>query len=151
MWSGDFQTAVYAACSIRNEEWAEKISGRLEYARDLHASDAVYHNACNVNFRNGKQIPSKLISDDTGFAKRQKVGPPADTIKTEAFLKVANFLEEHDDEQLYISDLVEKMGKYLCGTGESPYSNVYMKARLEEYFRRKMRVVQYTRCESHHL
>ena len=70
--SSDFQESVYAACHERKDEWAEKVLGRLEYARDLHASDAVYHNACNVNFRNGKQIPSKLMNDDTEFAKRQK-------------------------------------------------------------------------------
>ena len=51
-----------------------------------------------------------------------------------AFLKVAQFLEQNDEEQITISDLVNKMEDYLEGSGEQAYSAVYMKAKLQEHF-----------------
>ena len=51
---------------------------------------------------------------------------------------MAKFLQDNVDGQLSITDLVDKMGEYLCGTGESPYSNIYMKAKLKEHFRGKI-------------
>ena len=41
-----------------------------------------------------------------------------------AFLKVAAYLEENDDEQITISDLVQKMSEY-CD--DDAYSSVWMK------------------------
>ena len=42
--TADLQTAITGICRQRNDEWASTVLGRLEYARDLHAADAVYHN-----------------------------------------------------------------------------------------------------------
>ena len=38
----DFQDKIQEACKVRNDEWAETVQGRLEFAQDLHAADAVY-------------------------------------------------------------------------------------------------------------
>ena len=123
-------------CKERNDEWSEIVLGRVEYAQDLHAADAVYHQACSVNFRTGKQVPLQHCSDDGSDkdTKRPRQGRPVDTGKATAFLKVVKFLEENDEEQVTITDLVNKMQEYLQGSEEQAYSAVYMKAKLKEHF-----------------
>ena len=60
----DFQDSITQICKERNDEWSEIVLGRPEYAQDLHAADAVYHQACSVNFRTGKQVPQQYCSDE---------------------------------------------------------------------------------------
>ena len=95
----DFQDKIQEACKVSNDEWAETVQGRLEFAQDLHA---VYHQACSVNFRTGKQSAKKHGKDTD--SKRAK-GRPMDTVKSKAFLKVTEFLVENDEEQITIPDL----------------------------------------------
>ena len=134
----DFQDKIQEACRVRNDEWVETVRGRLEFAQDLHAADAVYHQACSVNFRTGKQFPKKHGNDtDSKHAK----GRPMDTVKSKAFLQVTEFLVENDEEQLTIPDLVGKMQECLEGTGGLPYSAVYMKEKLKEHFGEKIVII----------
>ena len=77
---------IQEACKVGNDEWAETVRGRLEFAQDLHAADAVCHQTCSVNFRTGKQIPKKhagmiLIQSVAGKVR------PTDTVKSKAFFK----------------------------------------------------------------
>lgn len=70
----DFKDSTSISISIcfkRKDRWAEKVKGRLQYAQDLHAADAVYHNQCSIHFLTIKQLPKEL-SDDS---KRQKCRP----------------------------------------------------------------------------
>ena len=60
----DFQGKIQEACKVRNDEWVETVRGRLEFAHDLRAADAVYHQACSVNFRTEKQI-LRMHGNDT--------------------------------------------------------------------------------------
>lgn len=53
----DFQRNIEDICRQRNDTWSVNVLGRLEYARDLHAADAVYHQSCSVNFRTFKTVP----------------------------------------------------------------------------------------------
>ena len=123
----DFQDSIAQICKERNDEWSEMVLGRQEYAQDLHAADAVYHQACSVNFHTGKQVPLQHCSDDGSDkdTKRPWQGRPDDTGKATAFLKVVKFLEENDEEQITITDLVNKMQEYLQGSEEQAYSAVY--------------------------
>lgn len=109
------------------------MAGRIAFAHDLPAADAIYHQACNVNFRTEKQIPMKYSSENTQ-RKQLKHGRPEDSLKHEALLKAAQFLEENDDEQLTLGDLGDNMQEYLHGTGVEPYSNKQTKAKLLEVF-----------------
>lgn len=60
----DFEHSIRETCRERNDDWAETVLGRLEYATaDLHATDTVYHNQCSINFRTGKQIPQQYQSN----------------------------------------------------------------------------------------
>jgi len=119
---------------------SEIVLGRLEYAEDLHVADAVYHLACSVNFRTGKQVPRQHCSDDSSDknTKRPRQGRRVDIGKATAFLKVVKFLEENDEEQITIADLVNKMQEYLEGPEEQAYSAVYMKEKLKEHFEDKI-------------
>ena len=45
----EFQKTVEQIHNERNDEWAIEIKVRIEFARHLHAADAVYHKACSKN------------------------------------------------------------------------------------------------------
>jgi len=51
-----------------------------------------------VNFRTGKQVPKQHSSDDAVTAKKSRQGRREETERHEAFLKVANYLEQNADE-----------------------------------------------------
>lgn len=95
----------------------------MDYAQDLPAVEAVYHQVCNVNFRTGKQIPLQLQEPSPKTPKISK-GRPENTTQSDAFMKAIEYLEKNDDEQITISDLVNKMGEFCV---DEPYSSRYMK------------------------
>lgn len=139
----DFQDSVAQICKERNDEWSEIVLDRLEYAQELHATDAVYHQSCSVNFHTGKQVPRQHCSDnstDKG-SKCPRQGRPVNFAKAAAFPRFAQFLEENDKEQITITDLINKMQDYLEGSKEQAYSAVYMKAKLQEHFGDKIVVI----------
>ncbi|KAK7111652.1 hypothetical protein V1264_011253 [Littorina saxatilis] len=130
------QTEILKKCDERNDEWADIVKGKLEFARDLHAADAVYHITCNCNFRAfGLSIP-KRYNDKPGAyaltnAPSRSVGRPPDTEKLEVFEKTAEYLINHDDEQITIGELVQKMQEFSGGVG---YTTKWMKEKLLERF-----------------
>ena len=124
-----FVQTILVHCKTRGDEWAVAVQGRNEhFGGDLHAADCVYHQSCNVNFRTMRDIPRPFTSVES--AKRRKSGRPKDHDQDEAFEKVCVFLEENDEEQLTISDLVAKMGEYLCDSKSTAYGNQYLKEKL---------------------
>ena len=71
------------------------VAGSLFYAQDLFAADAVYHQACGVNFRTNKHIPRQYSTSGQFGSKKIKLsrlGTPEDSLQAEAFSKVADFL-----------------------------------------------------------
>ena len=60
----------------------------------------------------GKQMPMAQLAS-TGDSKRPKLGRPQVDERTEAFLEVARYLEENDDEQITIDDLIDLMEQKL--------------------------------------
>ncbi|KAH3738417.1 hypothetical protein DPMN_045050 [Dreissena polymorpha] len=59
-------------CESRKDEWGYQVLARLEFAQDLHAADAMYHQTCNVNFRTARQLPSdKKTRSYSKISKRQ--------------------------------------------------------------------------------
>jgi hypothetical protein len=52
----EFQKNIEDICRQRNDSWSVDVLGRLEYARDVHAADAVYHQSYSVNFRTFKTM-----------------------------------------------------------------------------------------------
>jgi hypothetical protein len=61
--------------------------------QDLHATDAVYHQKCSVNFRTGKSLPSP-----TPNIKKTTGRPPKHDIQI-AFQKTMDYLIEHEEDE----------------------------------------------------
>ena len=79
-----------------------------------------------------EQIPACAVHENS--SKRAKLGRPQDRERTQAFLEVASFLEENDDEQITIQDLIGRMGDNLAGSEYDAYSYKYMQQKLQEHF-----------------
>ena len=114
---------LLTVCQERNDSWAHGILARISSAHDLHAADAIYHKACDINFYTMRQIPTGFRKEKL-WAKKVKLGHPEELDRIEAFLEVAKFLEENDDEQITISNLISKMEVILDGSEYSAYSRV---------------------------
>lgn len=120
-------------CQERNDAWAHSVMARILSVHDLHAADAVYHKSCDINFRTMKKIPTAHSSDKLG-SKKLKLGRPKESERARAFLEVAKYLEENDDEQITVNTLVSKMETILSGSGYDAYSRVHMQSKLKEHF-----------------
>lgn len=128
----EFQREIEKVCDTRADSWSEIVKGRINSVNDLFAADTLYHQVCSVNFRTNKSIPQQFTADEDHLPAKR--GRPRDTEQTEAFLKVAAYIEENDDEQTTINNLIEKMSDYLVGTDNIPYHFTYMKEQLKEHF-----------------
>ena len=70
------------------------------------------------------------------------MGRPPDEEKHDAFVKVATFLEENDDEQITVSDLIEKMEEYLRGTNCGAYRRQRVhETKLRQHFGDKIIII----------
>ena len=84
-----------------------------------------------------KQIPAIHEHEDSSL-KKIKVGRPPEKQSTDAFLEVATFLKENDDEQITIQDLIQRMEENLANTEQSAYSYPHMQQRFKEHFGNKI-------------
>jgi hypothetical protein len=80
----DFQTAIKAACTERNDQWGREVLTRIEFGRDLPTVDAVYHQECSTNFRTGRQIPKQMQEPEVKIQKSAK-GSPQNLTQTSFF------------------------------------------------------------------
>ena len=58
--------------------------------------------------------------------KRPKLGRPQDDKRAEAFLEVASYLEDNDDEKITINDLIDLMNQKLANTDYDAYGYTYI-------------------------
>ncbi len=121
VWTIELKDTVLTMCQERNDSWAHSVLARISSAHDLHAADAIYHKACDINFRTMRQIPTGFRKEKL-CTKKVKLGRPEELDRAEAFLEVAKFLEENDDEQITINDLISKMEVILDGSEYSAFS-----------------------------
>ncbi len=73
-------------------------------------------------------------SASTEDFKRPKPSRPQVDERAVAFLQVARYLEENDDEQITIDHLIDLMEQKLTNTAHKAYGYTYMKKRLQEHF-----------------
>ena len=125
----EFQEKIEQVCRERNDNWAEQVKTRLKCVHDLPAADATYHQSCSVNFRTGRDIP-QIFQPDVKKSKKH-CGRPVNSVQMSAFLEVAQYLRDNDDEQITIVDLVERM-KGICE--ELAYTVTHMRTKLQEHF-----------------
>ena len=77
----------------------------------------------------GRQIPVQYID-----GKKQKGGRPENATQQNAFLKTCSFFENNDEEQLFLSDLIDKMEEFSQDMDFSAYDRCHMKRKLEEFY-----------------
>ena len=104
-----FQATITQSRNERSDSWSEAVRGRIESVNDLPAAGAVYRYLCGTNCRTGKQTPKQFLPDDALPRKKQKSGRPTDATKQDAYDKVVEYLEGHEDEQTTVRDLTAKM------------------------------------------
>ena len=132
-----YQKKILECCDKFPSEWSDAIKGRILFVHDLPAAAAVYHKICDVNFRTGRHIPGIFNNDEQNDVKCNELsytGRPKDQIKSDAFNGVTKFLEEHEDEQITISDVIGKMQEFLSDPSIEPYSSPHMKRELKNHF-----------------
>ena len=112
--------------------WNSEVQGRLSFAIDLPASDALYHRSCCTAFLNGCSKPEKFVEENQP-SKKQKRGPSQDSTRLNAFQDVAASLINDHDGVAKVSELREEMNK-LLPTGYTAYGDTYMKRQLVNYF-----------------
>ena len=134
----DFQATIREVCEGRKDEWGYQVLARLEFAQDLHAADAIYHQTCNVNFRTARQLPSSKQTVPEATVKSPR-GRPENLEQNAAFVSVMQFFEENDNEQTSVHDLVLKMEELIPGCA---YSAVYMKKRLKEHYKDRVVITE---------
>ena len=128
-----FPEAVLAHCEERSDDWAFTVKGRIIYfGNDLRAPDCVYHKQCSINFRTGRDIPEQFRTGPV--TKRKRPGRPKNGDQEQAFLKMCEYLQRNDEEQMTVSDLVSIMSDHLSEEESVPYGNQYMKEKLKGHF-----------------
>jgi hypothetical protein len=90
-----FGEKILNQCMLRNDDWAFKVRGRVEYfSADLHAAEWVYHHSCDVNFRTLRDIPMRFrIGPESN--KKKRVSWPTNNDQKQAFQRVCAFYDYH--------------------------------------------------------
>lgn len=101
--------------------------------------DAVYHQNCSVSFRTNRGRPTQ--HSPTSEAKRTP-GRPEEPERIRAFQATVAYFEENDEEQLTVTDLVEKMQSYLEGSDSQAYCVRRMKDKLNEHFKDQLFITE---------
>ena len=113
----DFQNKIKFHCKDRCDKWADEVYSRIQFAIDLPAKDALYHNQCSINFRNNRGIPMKFRNPSDKNNEQKQAGRPVDQERAAAFQIVMDEFDQ-SDETLTVHELIERM-RALC---EEPYS-----------------------------
>ena len=129
----EMKDTILAICSERRDAWSDTVQARIMHIHDLPAADAMYHQTCSVNFRTGKQIPKVFVTEEPAH-KKKRLGRPQDEEKMDAFLRVAKFLQDNDDEQITVNDLIDLMNDFMADSESTAYGHTHMKSRLKEHF-----------------
>ena len=127
----EFDISILKVCEQRIDELSVSVKGRITFANDLHAADAVYHATCDSSFRTGKNLPRKYSHNNTSTSSSTS-GRPVNVDRENAFERVISYLRENDEEQITIKDLVVLMENYLKDSDHEAYTTRWIKHRLLE-------------------
>lgn len=132
-----YQDTLLKECDTRDDDWSQTVRTRIISVLDLPAADAVYHQTCSVNFRTGKCVPQSFSGEPPSKKgrprKKSSAGRQADDDQHQAFIRVAEWFRENEDEQTTITDLVDKMAEFLSSNKDA-YSEKYMRTKLVDFF-----------------
>ena len=124
----EFSQSVRKICNERNDEWAGKVRGRMEYIN-------VYHNICSVNFRTNKNMPQIFFDEIDATPKMsRKRGRPIDEQQADAYEQLVTYISLNKDQQYTINSLLEKLTE-LQPNDSDPYSATFKKKKLLNTFK----------------
>lgn len=91
----------------------------------------------SVNFRAGKCVPQSFSSEPpskkAGPRKKKTVQVNTEDDQHQAFIRVAEWFRENEDEQTTIPDLVDKMAE-LMSSNKDAYSEKYTRTKFVDLF-----------------
>ena len=103
----EFDKKVIEVCDKRNDALAISVKGGIRFTTDLHAADAVYHTACDLNFRTGKNLPKSYSENDNLASPGLRRLVVSD--RENVFQQMIVYLRANDEEQITVNDLKEVM------------------------------------------
>ena len=100
----DFQDKILHDCVERNDNWANEVHCRLTQVLDLPAAEAVYHQACSVNLRTGKNVPKAFDTSEQCSSAKEMKSPrrPEATEQANAFKQIIETIETCEDATLTV-------------------------------------------------
>ena len=141
--SKHFQETLLREIRKRSDDWSTKVLGRVEFATDLCACKAVYHQQCDSNFCTGRSIPTRYTPGERHY-KKKRTGRPIDEICNEAFLSIVADLNKNKEKFVTVNDLVCQMAEHLQKTypQAEAYTIKHMKRRLLDHFGSEILIVE---------
>jgi len=123
----ELRQAVLSHCSLRGDEWALDVQGRLEDCVDLVHPEAVYHSYCHTRFFQGRDL-----------SKSGACGWPEDTINSDAFDNLCQWLESSCEGRLYtLEDLQQHLANYVADKFNRLTDSVYLTKYLKQKLMKK--------------
>ena len=126
----DILSTIKATAVKRQDEFGQRILGRVEGINDLVAAEGRYHHDCDLNFR--------FKEEGEPLGKR---GRRIDVRKQEAFDKLCHYLTENDDCQYSLHELQSQMESNL-EEGEEPYTQKWLKEQVLSHFGERITITE---------
>jgi len=115
----DVQRSVLDQCKVRADAWGLEVLSRINACDCVRAEDAVYHKNCHRDF--------------FGMSVYGTRGRPVDSLKSETFKKLCEWLEVNDCELLTLQDVVDK-AQALVPNNDAVYTEQWLKKKLVEQY-----------------
>ena len=119
--------SVLARAKERNDEWGREVLYRItpfESSGDFIAEEAKYHHQCQARFNLGRPLDKQGAGRPVGSV---------DSGKQEAFLKLCNYLDSHDDTQFTMPQLLALLHSFTEEGGDY-YSDRRLKQKLIDHY-----------------
>lgn len=122
-----FQATIEELINERQDDRTNEVKNRIGQ-RNLQSENATYHQKCNIKFHKEKPVHST-------------VGRPQNELRQKAFLKVVDFMQEHEGEAFTINELLNVM-KSECHDQIDEYCPQFLKTKLMDHFEDEICFVQ---------
>ena len=128
------QESLLQACDKRQDVQALNVKSRINFAGDLRAVEAKYHQKCMQAFLSKKNIAHSSSSPQENVRN-------LNSLNDEAFLQMCEWVREQEECQFTLVDLRTKLASYLPKDVPA-YSTVHIKRRLLEHFGKEVTVAE---------
>lgn len=106
LWTSRIESWRYASLGMA---LGRSVMTLIEYNHNLQAGDALYHKICCTNFKTWFQFLQNVLAEDAQPSCNPKEERSQDFQRMDAFIKVADYIVSHDNEQTTLNILIEKI------------------------------------------